>query len=156
MLANVCSWCYFYSDCMIIKFWPGLERRFGRRAELKFYRPISNIYEISKIAEKCVRCMSPWTRIILSTQATMASWEAVQQLQHFSNSTIFGWSSSTMEISKRLRCYRSFPPHQEAPPLYGFQSDTVKWFKSYLTGRIQNVQIESKVSYPLPVPWVVP
>ena len=41
-------------------------------------------------------------------------------------------------------------------PLYGFSYGTVKWFESYLTRRSQCVQVESKVSDSLPVPWGVP
>ena len=35
-------------------------------------------------------------------------------------------------------------------------NDTVDWFESYLTRRSQCVQVESKISDSLPVPWGVP
>ena len=57
---------------------PGFKNK-GSRAELKFYRPISNIYKILKIAEKCVY-----------NQMYEYLDKNAQQLQHFSNFMIFG------------------------------------------------------------------
>ena len=39
---------------------------------------------------------------------------------------------------------------------YGFDDNSLSWFKDYLTGRSQCVQIDSKLSASLEVPWGVP
>ena len=40
--------------------------------------------------------------------------------------------------------------------LYLFSEESILWFSSYIIGRSQCVQVESKISDPLPLPWGVP
>ena len=40
--------------------------------------------------------------------------------------------------------------------VYGFEENTLAWFSDYLTGRSQCVQIDSKFSSLMDVPWGVP
>ena len=93
------------------------------------YRPVSNIPEVSKLIE----------------------YAALEQvLQHFQMNNLFhpnhhGFlpNHNTAIVDHEVLC--------DKLRLYNFSEATVAFFRSYLSGRTQRVQVESKLSSPKPV-----
>ena len=147
------------------KILPGWKNK-GTRFELKFYRPISNLSEISKLVERAVynqmydylqsndlihsnhhgflKCSSTSTAL----QHMFDIW-----LQHIDkgklSSALFLDLSAGFDVVNHEILLKKMKE-------YKFTEDTVSWFTSYLLGRSQCVQIESSFSPVIPVPWGVP
>ena len=144
---------------------PGFKNK-GSRAELKFYRPISNIQEISKLAERCVYnqmydyldkndLIHPNHHGFLKNCSTSTALQQIYDvwMKHLDGGKLTGALfldlSAGFDVIDHSLLLRKLSH-------YGFTEETINWFRSYLTGRHQCVQVESKISAPLLVPWGVP
>ena len=144
---------------------PGFKNK-GSRYEAKFYRPISNLSEISKITERAVHnqifeyfekfsLFHPNHHGFLRKHSTAT---ALQQIFDFWITAIDEGKfcgSLLLDLSAGFDVI-DFEILLKKLKLYGFQEDTVSWFRSYLVDRSQCVQIESAFSPFLPIKWGVP
>ena len=147
------------------KILPGWKNK-GTRFELKFYRPISNLSEISKLAERAVYnqmydylqsndLIHPNHHGFLKGSSTSTALQHMFDiwLQHLDkgklSSALFLDLSAGFDVVNHEILLKKMKE-------YNFTEDTISWFTSYLLGRSQCVQIESSFSPIIPVPWGVP
>ena len=155
----------FYSKWKRSKVLPGFKNK-GSKFDAKFYRPISNLSEISKLAEKVVHeqtyhylvshgLLHPDHHGFLKNHSTAT---ALQQLvDTWLQAADCGKLSATLMLD--LRAGFDVINHEilfEKLRKYGFSNNTLNWFRSYLLDRYQCVQIESSLSDFLLIPWGVP
>ena len=138
----------------------------GSKYEADYYRPLSNLSEVSKLTERAVHSQvyryfedhnlfHPNHHGFLRNHSTTT---AVQQIFDY-------WMKSLDEGkfvgSLLLDLSAGFDVIDldillEKLVLYGFRNDTLKWFSSYLKERHQCVQVESAFSPFLPISWGIP
>ena len=147
------------------KILPGWKNK-GTRFELQFYRPISNLSEVSKLAEKAVYdqlydylqsndLIHPNHHGFLKCSSTSTALQHIHDiwLQHMdkgklASALFLDLSAGFDVINHRILLQKM----QE----YNMSEETISWFSSYLLDRSQCVQIESSFSPSIPVPWGVP
>ena len=138
----------------------------GTRFELKHYRPLSNLSEVSKLAEIAVHgqmidylennnLIHPNHHGFLSHHSTATALQHLLDiwLKHLDQgklcaATFLDLSAGFDVIDHHLLLLKMNE--------YNFSDNTIKWFNSYLLDRTQCVQVESSLSPALPVPWGVP
>ena len=138
----------------------------GTRFELKHYRPLSNLSEVSKLAEIAVHgqmvdylesnnLVHPNHHGFLSHHSTATALQHLLDiwLKHLDQgklcaATFLDLSAGFDVIDHHLLLLKMKE--------YNFSDNTIKWFNSYLLDRTQCVQVESSLSPALPVPWGVP
>ena len=155
----------FYSKWKLSKVLPGFKNK-GSKFDASFYRPISNLSEVSKLAEKAVHqqvydylrkhsLIHPDHHGFLQNHSTAT---ALQQLVDI-------WLKAADEgklsasILLDLRAGFDVINHQlliQKLKEYKFDENAISWFNQYLNGRQQCVQVESSLSSFLSVPWGVP
>ena len=138
----------------------------GTKFDLKFYRPLSNLPEVSKLAERAVydqmykyladnSLIHPNHHGYLQNCSTST---AIQQmydiwLKSIDNgkmaAVLFLDLSAGFDVVNHDILIRKLR-------MYNFSDGAIQWFQSYLTERLQAVQIESAFSPPLSVPYGVP
>ena len=138
----------------------------GNRSDLKFYRPLSNISEISKIAEKCVynqlyEYLEKNDLIHPNHHGFLKNCSTATALQQLYDVWMKQLDDGKLAAALFLDLSAGFDVVDHSLLLqkfshYGFSTSTVQWFRSYLIRRSQCVQVESRISEPLPVPWGVP
>lgn len=155
----------YYSKWKYSKVLPGYKNK-GSKFEAQFYRPISNLAEVSKLPERAV--YNQIYEYLLANglfhpdhhgcHKNHSTATAVQQLLDL-------WLSSMEEgklsAAVMLDLRAGFDVVNHSLLLlklkeYGFQNQTIAWFQDYLSDRYQSVQIESSLSSKLHVPWGVP
>ena len=155
----------YYSKWKFTKVLPGFKNK-GTRHEAKYYRPISNISEISKIAEKAVyeqvyeyflenKLFSENHHGFLRNHSTATA------LQHIVDIWIQSIECKKLSAALFLDLSAGFDVVNinlllKKLKIYKFNQKTFEWFSSYLKGRKQSVIIESSSSPYLDVPWGVP
>ena len=155
----------FYSKWKYSKILPGYKNK-GSAYDARFYRPISNLSELSKLAEKVVHqqvyqylhghsLIHPDHHGFLPNHSTAT---ALQQLvDTWLRAADGGKLSATIFLD--LRAGFDVINHEiliQKLKEYNFADTAISWFHSYLIGRHQCVQIESSFSSYLSVPWGIP
>ena len=138
----------------------------GSQAELKNYRPISNLQEISKLAEKCVydqmyTYLENNNLINASHHGFLKNCSTATALQEIYDKWLNHLEKGKLAGALFLDLSAGFDVINHSLllkklALYSFSEESILWFKSYILGRSQCVQVESKISDPLPLPWGVP
>ena len=147
------------------KILPGWKNK-GTRYELKFYRPISNLSEVSKLVERAVYdqlyeyldsngLIHPNHHGFLKHSSTSSA------LQHILDIWLQHLDKGKLSAALFLDLSAGFDVINHQVLLlkmkeYNFLEDTISWFSSYLLDRSQCVQVESSLSPSLSVPWGVP
>ena len=155
----------FTSKWKCSKILPGWKNK-GNRFELKFYRPISNLSEVSKLAERAAydqlydyllsnNLIHPNHHGFLKCSSTSSALQHVidiwlQQLDKgkLSSALFLDLSAGFDVINHDILLMKMKE--------YNFSEEAIEWFSSYLLDRSQCVQIESSFSSKIPVPWGVP
>ena len=155
----------FVNEWKCSKVLPGWKNK-GTRFELKFYRPISNLSEVSKLAERAVYTqmydylhsndlIHPNHHGFLKGSSTSSALQHMFDLWlqhldkgHLAAALFLDLSAGFDVINHRILLKKMKE--------YNFTEDTVQWFSSYLLDRSQCVQIESSFSPTIAVPWGVP
>ena len=138
----------------------------GTRFELKFYRPLANLSEISKLVEKAVhdqlydylKCndlIHQNHHGFLKSSSTSTALQHILDvcLQHLDKGKFV--SSLFLDLSAGFDVI-SHPLLLLKMKEYNLSQNTIDLFSSYLTERSQCVQVESALSPPLLVQWGVP
>ena len=147
------------------KILPGWKNK-GNRFELKFYRPISNLSEVSKLVEKAVYdqmydYLQSNDLIHTNHHDFLKGCSTSTALQHMLDIWLQHLDKGKLTSALFLDLSAGFDVVNHDILLrkmkeYNFTSETISWFSSYLLDRSQCVQIESSFSPSLPVPWGVP
>ena len=155
----------FTPQWKISKILPAFKNK-GNRFDLKYYRPLSNLPEVSKLAEKAAHeqlfnylsinnLIHPNHHGFLRNCSTTTALQQMVDtwLQSLDGgkivSTLFLDLSAGFDVINHELLLRKLH-------LYNFSSNTMNWFKSYLKDRFQAVQVESALSPLLRVPYGVP
>ena len=138
----------------------------GTRFELKFYRPLSNLSEVSKLVERAIYdqmyeyldsndLIHPNHHGFLKNSSTSSALQHVLDiwLKHIDKGKLaaalfLDLSAGFDVINHRILLLKMKE--------YNFTEDSIGWFSSYLLDRSQSVQVESSLSPSIPVPWGVP
>ena len=136
----------------------------GNKSSVKDYRPISLLCIISKVLEKIV-----YDKVISFVSSSISSCQfgfrqnhsTLQQLLIFLSSVYESFSTRTQSDVIYLDFKKAFDSVAHNELLiklwsFGIQGNLWKWFKSYLTSRMQCVTINSSISAQLPVISGVP
>ena len=144
---------------------PGWKNK-GTRFELKYYRPISNLSEVSKMVEKAVYNQM-YDYLLINNlihpnhHGFLQNCSTATALQQIIDSWLLHLDKGKLVAGLFLDLSAGFDIINHSILLqkmkeYNFSESTVKWFSSYLLDRYQCVQVESSFSPFLPVPWGVP
>ena len=138
----------------------------GSRLEQSSYRPVSNLPETSKLVEMAIfeqvyeyfennNLLHADHHGFMKNRSTIT---AIQQLRdYWLNNADKGKLSSAILLDLRAGFdVVNLKILQTKLKIYGFDENSLAWFKTYLEGRSQCVQIESKLSPLLGIPWGVP
>ena len=136
----------------------------GNKSSVKNYRPISLLCIISKVLEKIVydKIISFVSRSISSCQfGFRRNHSPLQQLLIFLNSVHESFGATTQTDVIYLDFKKNFDSvaHNELLVKlwsFGIQGTLWKWFRGYLTSRMQCVSINTSISAQLPVISGVP
>jgi hypothetical protein len=155
----------FYTKWKRTKVLPGFKNK-GSKFDAQFYRPISNLSEVSKFAERIVHeqtynyfvqngLLHPDHHGFIQHHSTATALHQLVDLwQRAANE---GKLSATLMLDLRAGFdVINHPILLEKLKKYGFDSQTLNWFRSYFNERYQCVQIESSLSDFLLIPWGVP
>ena len=155
----------FTSQWKRAKILPGYKNK-GNRFELKYYRPLSNLPEVSKLAEKVVYdqlydYLDLNDLIHQNHHGFLRNRSTTTALQHMLDIWLKSMDNGKLVATLFLDLSAGFDVinHDillEKMKLYKFSPGTIRFFESYLKNRTQSVQVESAISPPLPVPWGVP
>ena len=155
----------FYSKWKFSKVLPGYKNK-GSKFDAAFYRPISNLSEVSKLTEKAVHhqvyqylsshgLIHPDHHGFLQNHSTATALQQIVDI--WLRAANEGKLSATILLD--LRAGFDVINHQlliQKLKEYKFSDRTLSWFNQYLSGRQQCVQVESSFSSFLSVPWGVP
>ena len=138
----------------------------GNRFDLKYYRPLSNLPEVSKLAERAVydqlfKYLITNNLIHPNHHGFLRNCSTATALQQMVDTWLQSLDDGKIVAALFLDLSAGFDVinHKlllEKLQRYGFSTQTMDWFKSYLTDRSQAVQIESALSPLLSVPYGVP
>ena len=138
----------------------------GTRFDLKNYRPLSNLPEVSKLAERAVydqlfEYLVKHSLIHPNHHGYLSNCSTSTALQQMYDVWLQALDEGNMAAVLFLDLSAGFDVVNHEILLkkldkYNFHIDTLKWFESYLCERLQGVQVESAMSPPLPVPYGVP
>ena len=155
----------FYSEWRKTKVLPGFKNK-GSKFDAKFYRPISNLSEVSKITEMAVhdqlyRYLSENHLLHPDHHGFLKHHSTTTALQQLMDIWLRAAENGKLSAAILLDLSAVFDviDHQlllSKLALYGLDEVANNWFGSYLSDRSQCVQIESKLSSFLQVQWGVP
>ena len=141
----------FYTKWKRTKVLPGFKNK-GSKFDAQFYRPISNLSEVSKFAERIVHeqtynyfvqngLLHPDHHGFIQHHSTATALHQLVDLwQRAANE---GKLSATLMLDLRAGFdVINHPILLEKLKKYGFDSQTLNWFRSYFNERYQRVQIE--------------
>ena len=155
----------FFSGWKKTKVLPGFKNK-GSKFDAKFYRPISNLSEVSKIVEMAAHdqlyeylcqhsLLHPDHHGFLKHRSTttalqqlMDIWLKAAEEGKLSAALLLDLSAGFDVIDHQILLAKLKE--------YGFSDLAAAWFEDYLADRQQSVQIESKFSSFLQVHWGVP
>ena len=143
---------------------PGFKNK-GSKFDAKFYRPLSNLSEVSKLVEMAVHdqvyeylereeLVHPYHHGFLKNHSTATA------LQQIVDLWMRAADKGKLSASLLLDLSAGFDVVNHETLLlkvseYGLDKTSLAWLKSYLTDRAQRVQVESSFSPSLHVPWGV-
>ena len=155
----------FGSQWKLSKVLPGWKMK-GSRCDSKFYRPISNLSELSKLCEKAVHdqlysFLMNNMLIHPNHYGFLKKCSTANALQHAVDLWLQSMDKNKINAALFLDLSAGFDVINldlllHKLHLYNFDENTLKWFESYLKGRQQCVQVESAFSPLLGVPFGVP
>ena len=155
----------YYSGWKISKIVPAYKNK-GNRFEAKYYRPVSNLSEISKLLEKAVHdqvynYLNENNLIHENHHGFLKHHSTATALQQLVDFWLKAIDRTELSAALLLDLSAGFDVLNielllNKLILYNFGETTMSWFKSYLMERSQTVQIESSFSELLSVPWGVP
>ena len=155
----------FTSQWKCSKILPAFKNK-GSRYDLKYYRPLSNLPEISKLTERAVydqlyAYLVANSLIHPNHHGYIQNCSTSTALQQMYDIWLQALDDQNMAAVLFLDLSAGFDVvnHEillRKLKMYKFSDNTLCWFESYLTNRSQSVQIESAMSPPLPVPHGVP
>ena len=138
----------------------------GTRFELKYYRPLSNLSEVSKLAERAVydqmfQYLDDNSLIHPNHHGFLKNSSTSSALQHLFDIWLKHLDKGKLSAALFLDLTAGFDVIDHNILLlkmkeYKFSERTINWFSSYLLDRSQCVQIESAFSPVIPVPFGVP
>ena len=147
------------------KILPGFKNK-GNRFDLKFYRPLSNLSEVSKLAEKVVfdqvyDYLDKNDLIHPNHHGFLKNCSTTTALQQMLDLWLKSIDNGKLVAALFLDLSAGFDVinHDlllDKLKFYKFSDGSIEWFESYLKGREQSVQVESAFSPLMPVPWGVP
>ena len=155
----------FFSKWKYAKVLPGFKNK-GNKFEAQFYRPISNLSEVSKLTERAV-----YNQIYMylldnglfhpdhhGCHKNHSTATALQQLRDL---WLQAAEEGKLSAALMLDLRAGFDVVSHSLLLlklkeYGLNDVALSWFSNYLTDRYQCVQIESALSSNILVPWGVP
>ena len=147
------------------KILPGFKNK-GNRFDLKYYRPLSNLSEVSKLAEKVVydqvyEYLDKNGLIHPNHHGFLRNCSTTTALQHMMDVWLKSIDRGKLVAALFLDLSAGFDVINHdllinKLQFYKFSEGSIQWFESYLKGRTQSVQVESAFSPLLPVPWGVP
>ena len=155
----------FGTEWKLSKVLPGWKNK-GVRTDSKFYRPISNLSELSKLCERAVH--DQFYRFLMDNDLIhpnhygfLKQCSTAHALQHI----VDIWLQSIEQTKINAALFLDLSAGFDVINLdlllhklkcYNMDGNSLKWFESYLKGRKQCVQVESAFSPFLSVPWGVP
>ena len=165
-LINISIRCKtFVSKWKCAKVLPAWKNK-GTRFELKFYRPLSNLSEVSKLAERAVydqmfEYLAINDLIHPNHHGFLKNSSTTTALQHLIDIWLKHLDKGKLSAALFLDLSAGFDVIDHEILLkkmkeYNFSEGTVNWFSTYLLDRTQCVQVESSLSPIIPVPWGVP
>ena len=138
----------------------------GTRFELKYYRPLSNLSEVSKLAERAVydqmfQYLSTNNLIHQNHHGFLKNSSTSSALQHLFDIWLQHIEKGKLSAALFLDLSAGFDVIDHKILLlkmkeYNFSENTLNWLSCYLLDRTQCVQIESSFSPMMSVPWGVP
>ena len=144
---------------------PGWKSK-GTKYDAKFYRPISNLDEISKLPERAVhlqtyKYLNDNDLIHSNHHGFLQHCSTATALQHIVDFWMKEFDKGNIIGTLLLDLSAGFDVIEIDILLdklkdYKFEENTIAWFRSYLKNRFQCVQVESAFSPFLPVRWGVP
>ena len=155
----------FCTDWKRAKVLPGFKNK-GSKFDSKFYRPLSNLSEVSKLVEMAIHdqvyeylvneeLLHPYHHGFLKHHSTATAlqqlvdlWMRAADQGKLSASLLLDLSAGFDVVNHKLLLLKLKE--------YGFDEVSLAWFHSYLTCRSQCVQVESSLSPLREVPWGVP
>ena len=155
----------FYSKWKLSKVIPCYKQK-GSKSDCKFYRPVSNLAELSKLQEKIVHNqVYDYFRIndLLhhSHHGFLQHHSTATALHQIVDTWVRAADSGKLSATLFLDLKAGFDVIEHKVLLlklkeYGFTETTLSWFESYLVDRFQCVQIESVLSELRKVKWGIP
>ena len=144
---------------------PGFKNK-GSRCDAKFYRPITNQSEISKLPERAIynqvySYLSTNNLIHENHHGFLQGCSTSTGQQQIVDFWMKSLDKGKLSAALFLDLSAGFDVVNHSILLdklkeYGFDESAINWFKSYLEDRHQCVQVESAFSPFLPVRWGVP
>ena len=144
---------------------PGWKSK-GTKYDAKFYRPISNLDEISKLPERAVhlqtyKYLNENNLIHSNHHGFLQHCSTATALQHIVDFWMKEFDKGNIIGTLLLDLSAGFDVIEIDILLdklkdYKFEENTIAWFRSCLKDRFQCVQVESAFSPFLPVRWGVP
>ena len=155
----------FYSQWKLSKVLPGYKNK-GSKFDAAFYRPISNLSEVSKAAEKAVHqqvyeYLNHHGLIHPDHHGFLQNHSTATALQQLVDTWLRAADEGKLSASILLDLRAGFDVINHELLIrklaeYRFNDIAISWFTQYLDGRQQCVQVESSFSPFLSVPWGVP
>ena len=155
----------FTTQWKTAKILPAFKNK-GNRFDLKYYRPLSNLPEVSKLAERAVheqlyKYLSDNNLIHSNHHGFLRNCSTATALQQMMDTWLQSLDDGKIVATLFLDLSAGFDVinHDlliKKLKIYKFSDTTLSWFRSYLTNRYQSVQVESALSPSLPVPFGVP
>ena len=138
----------------------------GNRFDIKYYRPLSNLPEVSKLAERAMHDqLSEYLRandlIHSNHHGFLRNCSTSTALQQMIDTWLQSLDKGKIVSTLLLDLSAGFDIINHSLllkklKLYGFHGNALGWVSSYLEHRYQVVQVESALSPVLPVPHGVP
>ena len=155
----------FGTKWKLSKVLPGWKQK-GSRTDSKYYRPVSNLAEVSKLCERAVH--NQFYRFLMDNDLIhpnhygfLKHCSTTHAIQHIMDIWLQSIEKTKINAALFLDLSAGFDVINLDLLLcklscYNLDQNTLQWFENYLKGRKQCVQIESAFSPYLPVPWGVP
>ena len=155
----------FYSKWKFTKVLPGFKNK-GSKFSAEFYRPISNLSEVSKLTERAVHDQVydylVHNDLLHADHHGFIKYHSTSTaLQQLVDLWLNAVDQNKLSAAVLLDLSAGFDVIDHDTLLkklekYGFDSVTLSWFEDYMAERYQCVQIESSFSSFLKVLWGVP
>ena len=155
----------FFSQWKYSKILPGFKNK-GNKFEAEFYRPIANLSEVSKLAERAVynqiyQYLKENGLFHPDHHGCHENHSTSTALQQLIDIWLAAAEEGKLSAAVMIDLRAGFDVVNHSLLLlklkeYGCDEVSLSWFTNYLSNRYQCVQVESALSATLPVPWGVP